>query len=120
LTVLLSDILSPAVLAAYIVLGDLISCGEDTHPLLTMMLEVPTCTRRGYAGSNPIPSLRWGTGSSPQVVNLTCPSPNGEGFFLLFDLLLFKKIVFYFLVIVDGHMSRENRDKCPEHPWILD
>ena len=60
----------------------LISCWEDTHPLRSMMIEVPTCTRRGYAstnadiplslrlrgpgGSNPIPSLRWGTGSYPQ------------------------------------------------------
>ncbi len=25
----------------------------ESHPLRTMMIEVPTCTRRGYAGSNP-------------------------------------------------------------------
>jgi hypothetical protein len=34
---------------------------------------------RGY----PYHSLRSGTGSSPQVVNLTSPSPYGEGLFLI-------------------------------------
>ena len=56
---------------------------------------------------------------SPQLVNLTSPFPNGEGFFLLFYLLSFKKIVCQFLMKVDGYMSRVNRDKCPEQLWIL-
>jgi hypothetical protein len=55
---------------------------------------------------------------SPQLVTLISPSQNGEGFFLLFYLLSFKKIVFYFLVKVDGHVSHASRDKCPVHPWI--
>ena len=55
-----------------------------------------------------------GAPPSPLLVNLTSPSPHGEGFFLLFYLLSFKKIVFYFLVKVDGQMSRVNRDKYPE------
>jgi hypothetical protein len=29
--------------------------------------------------------------------------------------LSFIKIVFYFLVKVDGHVSRASRDKCPVH-----
>jgi hypothetical protein len=33
--------------------------------------------------------------------------------------LLFKKIVFHFLTKVDGHVSRVNRDKCPENRWII-
>ena len=48
----------------------------------------------------------------------TGPSPYGEGFFFLFYLLSFKKIVFHFLTKVDGHVSRVNRDKYPVHPWI--
>jgi hypothetical protein len=47
------------------------------------------------------------------IVYIIVPSPNGEGFFLLFYLLSYKKIVFYFLVKVDGQKSRGNRDKCP-------
>ena len=69
---------------------------------------------KGY----PSRSLRSGTGSSRQMVKLTSPSPNGEGFFLLFYLLLYKKIVFLTLIKVDGQVSRGNRDKCPEHSWI--
>jgi hypothetical protein len=53
------------------------------------------------------------------MVKLTSPSQNGEGFFLLFYLLSFKKIVFYFLVKVDGHVSRASRDKYPEQLLIL-
>jgi hypothetical protein len=64
------------------------------------------CPHRGFE-SHPLRSLN------------TDPSPNGEGFFLLFYLLSFKKIVFYFLVKVDGQMSRVNRDKCPVHLYIL-
>jgi len=44
---------------------------------------------------------------SPQLVNLTCPSPYGEGF------LFSKAIVFYLLTKVDRQMSRGSRDKCP-------
>jgi hypothetical protein len=66
----------------------------------------------GDRGSNPPASGRW-----PHPlrlwVSLTSPSPNGEGFFLLFYLLSFTEIVFYLLTKVDGHMSRGNRNKCP-------
>ena len=64
--------------------------------------------------------MHWGTYKllrgyppSPLVVSLISPSQNGEGFFLLFCLSLFKKIVFHFLIKVDGQMSRVGRDKCP-------
>jgi hypothetical protein len=43
----------------------------------------------------------------------TGPSPNGEGLFFLFYLLLFKKIVFQFLIKVDGQVPLKIGDKCP-------
>ena len=79
-------------------------------------------TRFIKSGSNVQLRLPWGTYKllrgyppSPLLVTLISPSQNGEGFFLLFYLLSFKKIVFYFLVKVDGHVSRASRDKCPVH-----
>ena len=45
-----------------------------------------------------------------------CPFSKWRGVFIYFSI---KVIVFYFLMKVDGQMSRVNRDKCPEHPWIL-
>jgi len=39
------------------------------------------------------------------MVKMTSPSQDGEGFFLLFYLLLFNKIEFYFFVKVDGHVA---------------
>jgi hypothetical protein len=47
--------------------------------------------------------------------NLNRPFSDWRGVFLLFYLLSFKKIVYYFLVKVDGHVSRVERDKCPVH-----
>ncbi len=64
------------------------------------------CLRRSY-------KLLRGYPPSPQMAKLTSPSQNGEGFFLLFYLLSYKKIVFYFLVKVDGQKSHVNMDKCP-------
>jgi hypothetical protein len=37
----------------------------------------------------------------------------------IYFLLSFKNIVILFLTKVDGQMYREDRDKCPENPWIL-
>ena len=57
------------------------------------------CLHRGFE-SHPLRSLKE-------------PFSTWRGVFLLFYLLSYKKIVFYFLVKVDGQMSRASRDKCP-------
>jgi hypothetical protein len=88
---------------------------ERVYPLKGTKVRIPSHSLRSGTGSTLGLRPRYALTALSAARKFNLPFSKWREVFLIFYLLSFKKIVLYYLVKVDGQMSRSSRDKCPVH-----